>query len=60
MQVLEHRQGVRIACLEEIALRMGFIDADACFALGARLAQVGLRRVRHGRRPSFVERSFRG
>ena len=28
VQVLEHRQGVRIACLEEIALRMGFIDAD--------------------------------
>ncbi|MGH3674019.1 MAG: glucose-1-phosphate thymidylyltransferase RfbA [Pseudonocardiaceae bacterium] len=34
VQVLEHRQGVRIACLEEIALRMGFIDADACYALG--------------------------
>ncbi|MGH3599219.1 MAG: glucose-1-phosphate thymidylyltransferase RfbA [Pseudonocardiaceae bacterium] len=34
VQVLEHRQGVRIACLDEIALRMGFIDADACYALG--------------------------
>jgi glucose-1-phosphate thymidylyltransferase len=39
VQVLEHRQGVRIACLEEIALRMGFIDADACYALGQALAQ---------------------
>lgn len=39
VQVLEHRQGVRIACLEEIALRMGFIDADACYALGAELAK---------------------
>jgi glucose-1-phosphate thymidylyltransferase len=38
VQVLEHRQGVRIACLEEIALRMGFIDADACYALGQSLA----------------------
>lgn len=38
VQVLEHRQGVRIACLEEIALRMGYIDADACYALGAALA----------------------
>ena len=41
VQVLEHRQGVRIACLEEIALRMGFIDADACYALGAALARSG-------------------
>ena len=30
VQVLEHRQGVRIACLEEIALRRGFIDAETC------------------------------
>ena len=28
VQVLEHRQGVRIACLEEIAYRMGYISAD--------------------------------
>ncbi len=34
VQVLEHRQGVRIACLEEIALRMGYIDADQAYALG--------------------------
>ncbi|MCI4065597.1 glucose-1-phosphate thymidylyltransferase RfbA [Micromonospora sp. R77] len=30
VQVLEHRQGVRIACLEEIALRRGFVDAETC------------------------------
>ena len=41
VQVLEHRQGVRIACLEEIALRMGFIDADACYALGVVMAKSG-------------------
>ncbi|MBK0868983.1 glucose-1-phosphate thymidylyltransferase RfbA [Saccharopolyspora sp. HNM0986] len=34
VQVLEQRQGVRMACLEEIALRMGHIDADTCYALG--------------------------
>jgi glucose-1-phosphate thymidylyltransferase len=38
VQTLEQRQGVRIACIEEIALRMGFIDADACRALGAEQA----------------------
>ncbi|WP_158839655.1 glucose-1-phosphate thymidylyltransferase RfbA [Saccharothrix deserti] len=31
---LQQRQGVRIACVEEVALRMGFIDADACHRLG--------------------------
>lgn len=37
VQVLEQRQGVRIACLEEIAFRMGFIDSDACYDLGRQL-----------------------
>ncbi len=39
VQVLEHRQGVRIACLEEIALRMGYITAQECYELGRRLAR---------------------
>ena len=34
VQVLEHRQGVRIACLEEIALAHGFIDAEQAYKLG--------------------------
>jgi glucose-1-phosphate thymidylyltransferase len=34
VQVIEKRQGVRVACLEEIALRMGFIDADSCTRMG--------------------------
>jgi glucose-1-phosphate thymidylyltransferase len=37
VHVLENRQGVRVACLEEIALRMGFIDADACYSLGDKM-----------------------
>lgn len=39
VQVLEHRQGVRIACLEEIAWRMGYIDRETCYGLGSRLAK---------------------
>ncbi|MCE7005667.1 glucose-1-phosphate thymidylyltransferase RfbA [Kibdelosporangium philippinense] len=41
VQVIEHRQGVRIACLEEIALVMGNITADECHALGAKLGKSG-------------------
>ncbi|WP_326645880.1 glucose-1-phosphate thymidylyltransferase RfbA [Streptosporangium sp. NBC_01755] len=37
VQVIEKRQGVRVACLEEIAVRMGYIDADACHRLGAEM-----------------------
>jgi glucose-1-phosphate thymidylyltransferase len=41
VQVLEHRQAVRIACLEEIALNNGWIDADRAMALGQALAKSG-------------------
>ncbi|MEW2396001.1 glucose-1-phosphate thymidylyltransferase RfbA [Streptomyces sp. NPDC046862] len=34
---LQERQGVRIACIEEIALRMGFITSSQCHRLGARI-----------------------
>jgi glucose-1-phosphate thymidylyltransferase len=53
VRVLESRQGIRIACVEEIAMRMGFIDADACFALGERQAKSG-----YGEYVMDVARSF--
>jgi glucose-1-phosphate thymidylyltransferase len=39
VRALEKRQGNRIACPEEIAFRMGFIDRDELVALGRRLGQ---------------------
>jgi len=39
VQVLEHRQGIRISCLEEIALSQGWIDAQQCFELGTSLSK---------------------
>ena len=53
VQVLEHRQGVRIACVEEIALRQGFIDAAQTFRLGEALAKSG-----YGEYVMDVARSF--
>ncbi|QUQ72340.1 glucose-1-phosphate thymidylyltransferase RfbA [Kutzneria sp. CA-103260] len=41
VQTLQNRQGVGIACLEEIAMRMGFISADECYRLGEKLAKSG-------------------
>jgi glucose-1-phosphate thymidylyltransferase len=35
VQIIEQRQGLKIACLEEIAYRMGFIDAAALEQLAA-------------------------
>jgi glucose-1-phosphate thymidylyltransferase len=37
IQVIERRQGLKVACLEEIAYRMGFIDAERVRALAGQL-----------------------
>ncbi len=39
VQVLEHRQGVQIACLEEIAFEQGWIDAAQLSALADKLGK---------------------
>ncbi|MEV6154529.1 glucose-1-phosphate thymidylyltransferase RfbA [Nonomuraea sp. NPDC052129] len=60
VHMLEARQGVRIACIEEIALRMGYIDAEQCHRLGAELLPSSYGRYvcalatefRHARQPA--------
>ncbi len=39
VQVLEQRQGIRIACVEEVAFRKGFIDRGRLAELGAELGK---------------------
>ncbi len=39
VQILEQRQGLRIACPEEIALRLGYISLDQFHKLAQRAAQ---------------------
>ena len=41
VSTIEARQGMKICCPEEIAWRMGFIDADALRRLAAPLVKSG-------------------
>ena len=41
VQVIEERQGIKIACLEEIAWRMGFIDTEQARRLADELVKSG-------------------
>jgi glucose-1-phosphate thymidylyltransferase len=41
VQTLEMRQGMKVACLEEIAFRLGFIDRDQVMALAKSLEKSG-------------------
>lgn len=38
VQILEKRQGIRLACIEEVAYRMGFIDAERLNLLGKEMS----------------------
>jgi glucose-1-phosphate thymidylyltransferase len=41
IETIEKRQGLKIACLEEIAFQMGYIDADQVRSLARPLAKIG-------------------
>lgn len=56
VQTVENRQGLKIACPEEIAYRQGWIDAETLARLAEPLAKTGygtylLSLLRHGQRP---------
>ena len=41
IRVIEERQGLKVACLEEVAFRLGYIDAEKVLALAAPLLKSG-------------------
>lgn len=45
IRTLQHRQGIQIACLEEIAFEMGFISADQARAAGERFGKTAYGRA---------------
>jgi glucose-1-phosphate thymidylyltransferase len=49
VQVLQHRQGITIACLEEVAMRKGFITGEQALEISEQMGQSGyavyLRRI---------------
>jgi glucose-1-phosphate thymidylyltransferase len=39
VETIEQRQGLKIACIEEVAFRMGYIDADRLISIGKTMAK---------------------
>jgi glucose-1-phosphate thymidylyltransferase len=45
IETIEKRQGLKVACLEEIGYQMGYIDADHVMRAAQRLGKNRIRRV---------------
>jgi len=58
VQILEQRQGLRIACIEEIALRLRYIDADQFLKLAQRVAKSSYGQYLLSVHRSFVDTSL--
>lgn len=58
VQILEQRQGLRIACIEEIALRLRYIDADQFLSLAQRVAKSSYGQYLLSVHRSFVDTSL--
>ena len=55
IQAIQHRQGVKIACPEEIALNLGWLDPDQVAALGRKMGK-----IEYGRYLQDIAREARG
>ena len=55
VQILEQRQGMRIACPEEIALRLGYITLDHFYTLAERCAKSSYGEYLLGIHQSFIK-----
>ena len=58
IQILEQRQGMRVACPEEIALRLGYITLDHFYELAARCAKSSYGQYLLGVHRSFSQSRF--
>ncbi len=60
IQILEQRQGMRVACPEEIALRLGYITLDHFYRLAREMREEQLRALSDGYSPQLQSVAIHG